>query len=152
MLDQIRIVATCTVVFAYDALSCRSLSVKEPLIIGLFYRNRALWWNCTVKDLYARWDTYRCDPTRSSQICIVATLEDCGGSNTNQSQLVRLQCVAVCCSVLQCVAVCCSVLLGVAVCQSQRMIFGEYVDGYKSRLECSIVPLKSPMSVKEPYN
>ena len=30
----------------------------------------------------------------------------------------RLQCVAVCCSVLQCVAVCCSVLQCVAVCCS----------------------------------
>jgi len=36
---------------------------------------------------------------------------------------IRLQCVAVCCSVLQCVAVCCSVLQCVAVCCSVLQCF-----------------------------
>jgi len=84
---------------AQDALSCRSLSTKEPPIIGLF---------CGKCPVETRHLTCLGHPVRDAAARSLALRVAVCGS--------VLQCVAVCCSVLQCVAVCCSVLRCVAVC------------------------------------
>jgi len=55
------------------------------------------------------------------------------GVSTPMSVMSRVNCVAVCCSVLQCVAVCCSVFQCVAVCCSMlqcKMVGHSRWDGH----------------------
>jgi len=92
---------------AWDALRYRSVSAKEPLIIGLFCAK----WSIKMRDPkhlrhpVAAYATKRCsvlgcvDLQNSSVNCKVV--------QCNAASCSVLQRVAVCCSVLQCAAACC---------------------------------------------
>ena len=96
-----------------DTLSCRSISAKEPLIVGLFCKRatnyRALLRQMTYEDeaSYASWPT-----------CNIIVLECYVLFNfaTKRIHAESLHIAALCCSALQCIAVCCSVLQCGQVC------------------------------------
>ena len=86
-------------------LRCRSLSAKEPLILGLFCGKWPLKIRhpMTLRHPVCMWQSIFC---REKEI--LPLLE--WVSFDIRVCCSVLQCVAVCCSVLQCVAVCCSAL------------------------------------------
>jgi len=89
----------------YDALSCRSFSAKEPLIIGLICRK----WPLKIRHPTSLRHPVPLPPSCSIIGSFIRVLYV-----TSSKRHRALHRIALCCRVLPCVAVCCSVLQCVA--------------------------------------